>query len=115
MNHYKQLYSEKKRIEESSKIIIKYPDRVPIIVCKAKGCTLPDIDKQKFLVPKDMNIGQFIYIIRKRVKLDPHQALFVLINNNLSNSNKLLQGIYENDKDKDGFLYITYCSENTFG
>lgn len=115
MINYKNNYSEEKRIDESSRILKKYKDRIPIIVCKAPGCTLPDIDKQKYLVPKDMNVGQFIYIIRKRINLESNEALFVLINNNLSTSNKILQDIYENNKDPDGFLYVTYCSENTFG
>ena len=115
MNPYKYNNSEDKRIQECSRILKKHPDRIPIIVCKAKGCELPDIDKQKYLVPKDMNIGQFVYVIRKRIKLDSNQALFVLINNNLSTSTKLLDDIYETNKDKDGFLYVTYCSENTFG
>jgi len=115
MNNYKKNNPEEKRIQESSRIRNKHPTRIPIIVCKAKGCDLPDIDKQKYLVPKDMNIGQFVYVIRKRIKLESNQALFVLINNNLSTSNKLLEDIYENNKDEDGFLYVTYCSENTFG
>jgi len=115
MDQYKYNIPEDKRIEECSRIIKKYPARIPIIVCKAKGCSLPDIDKQKYLVPKDMNIGQFVYVIRKRIKLESNQALFILINNNLLTSSKLIEDVYENNKDKDGFLYVTYCSENTFG
>ena len=74
-----------------------------------------DIDKQKFLVPRDMNLGQFIYIISKRIKLDANEALFILVNNNLIPGNKVLNEVYENNKDIDGFLYVTYSSENTFG
>ena len=60
--------SLEERINESSSIKQKYPDRYPIIVNKHKSCTLPDIDKCKFLVPKDMPFSQFIFIIRKRIK-----------------------------------------------
>ena len=115
MEDYKKRISEETRIHECSRIRSKYPDRVPIIVCKDKNCKLPDIDKQKFLVPKDMNLGQFIYIIRKRIKLESIEALFVLVNHSLMTSTKLIEDIYQNNKDKDGFLYIIYSSENTFG
>ena len=112
---YKNNISEDTRIQECSRILNKHPNRVPIIVCKDKNCTLLDIDKQKYLVPQDMNLGQFIYVIRKRIKLQPNEALFVLVNNSLMPSNKSLQEVYESNKDTDGFLYIVYSSENTFG
>lgn len=115
MDDFKSKFTEEYRINECNRIINKYPERIPIIVCKDKKCTLVDIDKQKYLVPRDMNLGQFIYIIRKRIKLDPNEALFVLVNNNFIPGNKVLNEIYENNKCNDGFLYITYGSENTFG
>jgi GABA(A) receptor-associated protein len=60
----------KLRISESDKILKKYPNRVPIIIERGDKCILNDIDKTKYLVPKDLNMNQFIYIIRKRIKLD---------------------------------------------
>ena len=56
-----------KRLAESTNIKQKYVDRIPIIVEKYKNTTLPNIDKCKYLVPRDMNLGQFIYIIRKEL------------------------------------------------
>ena len=116
MNHlFKDNYSSDARKEESTRITQKYPTRTPIIVERAKTCELEDIDKKKYLVPNDMTISQFVYIIRKRIKLKPEQALFVTINNCLPESNTPLSQIYEKHKDEDGFLYIVYSSENTFG
>ena len=115
MEEYKNNISEDTRIQECSRILNKYPDRIPIVVCKDKNCSLLDIDKQKYLVPQDMSLGQFMYVIRKRIRLQPNEALFVLVNNSLIPSNKSLQEIYESNKDTDGFLYIVYSSENTFG
>ena len=48
METYKNLHSKEQRVNESNRITKKYPDRVPIIVCKSNNCTLSDIDKQKF-------------------------------------------------------------------
>ena len=115
MELYKGNNSFEKRHQESSRILNKHPDRIPIIVCKANDCKLPDIDKQKYLVPKDMSMGQFIYVIRKRIKLQANEALFILVNNSLQPGNRPIQEVYETHKDEDKFLYIIYSSENTFG
>lgn len=104
-----------KRKSESSKIKLKYPDRIPIIVEKYKSSNVADIDKNKYLAPKDMTIGQFTYIIRKKIKLKSNEALFITINNKSMTSSNLLSDIYELDHDEDDFLYIVYSSENTFG
>ena len=102
-------------MKESDRIKNKYPNRIPIIVEKKKDSELPDIDKSKFLVQKDMIINQFIYIIRKKINLKPNEAIFVTINNQMCISNQSLSEIYDKHKNDDGFLYITYSSENTFG
>lgn len=116
MDLFKNLNSLEKRKSECQRILKKHPERIPVIVCKnCKEGVLPDIDKQKYLVPKELTLGQFVYIIRKRIKLDPNQALFVLINNSLQPTNRLLEDIYSDSKDEDGYLYIVYSSENTFG
>jgi GABA(A) receptor-associated protein len=115
MNNFKKKIPLEKRKSESNNVMSKYKDRLPIIVQKFNDCKLPDIDKCKFLVPKDMNMGQFIYIIRKRIKLKPEEALFVIVNNNLVSSSEQINSVYEKHKDEDGFLYVIYTSENTFG
>ena len=115
MEDYKTRVSFEQRQSECKRILRKYPDRIPILVSKCKNCKLAEIDKEKYLVPADMNLGQFIYVIRKRIKLESSEALFIMVNNSLQPSNKLIQEIYEGLKDDDGFLYIQYSSENTFG
>ena len=76
----------KVRCEESKRIMNKYPDRIPVIVNKCNHSNIQDIDK-KYLVPGDMYIGQFTYIIRKNIKLSESEALFVTINNSLVPTN----------------------------
>lgn len=112
---FKEEHDENSRLQESKKIIIKYPTRIPIIVEKHERCQFEEINKKKYLVPKDMPMNQFVFVIRKRIKLDPSQSLFVMVNNSLVSSPELLGEVYETKKDTDGFLYMTYSSENTFG
>ena len=115
MNNFKNKNSFEKRNEESLKVIEKYSDRIPIIVQKDNKSDIQDIDKCKYLVPRSMTISQFSYIIRKRIKLESAQAIFITINNTLPGSYQTISEIYDSNKDDDGFLYILYTGENTFG
>ena len=107
--------SEEERLTESTKIIGKYPDKIPVIVEKYTKSSIKNIDKNKYLVSGDMTMSQFIYIIRKRIQLKSSEALFFFVNNILCNNSQSMIEIYNLYKDKDGFLYIEYSSENTFG
>jgi len=112
---FKEEHSLENRCQESSKIRSKYPDRIPVIVEKAARSTIQDIDKRKFLVPADLTVAQFMYIIRKRIQLPPEKAMFLFVNRVLPATSATIGTIYEEHKDEDGFLYIAYSGENTFG
>eukprot|EP01060_Flectonema_neradi_P040303 TRINITY_DN912_c0_g3_i1.p2 TRINITY_DN912_c0_g3~~TRINITY_DN912_c0_g3_i1.p2 ORF type:complete len:132 (+),score=27.40 TRINITY_DN912_c0_g3_i1:76-471(+) len=103
------------RKKESARIIAKYSDRIPVICERHSQSDVPDIDKTKYLVPVDLNAGQFIYVVRKRIKLQPEQALFLFINGVLPPTAALMQQLYADSKDDDGFLYIKYSGESSFG
>ena len=68
------------------------------------------IDKKKYLVPADLTVGQFVYVIRKRIKLSPEKAIFIFVDEVLPPTAALMSSIYDEHKDEDGFLYITYVS-----
>ena len=115
MNKFKKKYSFEKRRDESLSVINKYPDRLPIIVQRDNKSELPEVDKCKYLVPRNMTMSQFSFVIRKRIQLEPSQAIFITINHALVASSKLLSEVYEEQKNEDGFLYVIYTGENTFG
>ena len=96
-------------------LLEKYPDRVPVYVNKKENSDIDDISKHKYLVPNDMTMGQFIYILRKRIKMDSKKALFVFVNNMIVCNSDLMGTVYNKNKDEDGFLYMVYSGENTFG
>lgn len=103
------------RKKEADRIRLKYPDRVPIIVQKTMGADIANLDKIKYLCPSDLTLGQFLYVIRKRIKLPADQAIFLFINNELAKAGNLLSQAYKENADEDGFLYINYQGESTFG
>ncbi|CAM9652320.1 unnamed protein product [Chrysoparadoxa australica] len=41
--------------------------------------------------------------------------MFLFINNVVPTTNALISTIYEQHQDPDGFLYLKYASESTFG
>ena len=115
---FKEQHSYEDRVEEARRIIIKYSDRIPVIVQKhTSGNTdsLPNLQKTKFLVPDHITYGQFLYIIRTRIHLQPEKALFLFVNNKLPSASSGMRSIYEQNKDEDNFLYCFYSSESTFG
>jgi len=73
------------------------------------------IDKKKYLLPQDLTVGQFVFVIRKRIKLGAEKAIFVFVNDMLPPTSQCISALYQDKKDPDGFLYITYSGESTFG
>ncbi|KNE71069.1 hypothetical protein AMAG_15321 [Allomyces macrogynus ATCC 38327] len=115
-SQFKDEHPFEKRKDEANRIRQKYPDRIPVICEKVEKSDIATIDKKKYLVPADLTVGQFVYVIRKRIRLSPEKALFIFVNNGtLPPSAALMSLIYDQHKDEDGFLYITYSGENTFG
>ncbi|XP_020593982.1 autophagy-related protein 8C [Phalaenopsis equestris] len=112
-NSFKLEHPLERRQAEAARIREKYPDRIPVIVEKAERSDIPDIDKKKYSA--DLTVGQFVYVVRKRIKLSAEKAIFIFVKNTLPPTAAMMSAIYEENKDEDGFLYMTYSGENTFG
>jgi len=117
-NHTKFKYQNKtdifSRTAESKRIRLKYPDRIPV-VCESLDPEV-ELDKNKYLVPSDLTVGQFLYVIRRRIRLGPEKALFLFSEHGtLPPTSQILSTLYETEKNKDGFLYYGVTTENTFG
>ena len=112
---FKNEHTFEKRKDEADRIRIKYPDRIPVIAEMSDKSDLPDIDKKKYLVPADLTMGQFVYVIRKRIKLPADQAIFIFVNNILPPAASLMSQIYKDHADADGFVYCYISGESSFG
>lgn len=89
----------------------KYPDRIPVIVTVAKDV---EIKKNKYLVPLDLTMGQFQYVIRKNTNMKPTEAFFLFVGNRLIETSLLMSVVLEL-YGKDGFVHVHAMRENTFG
>lgn len=38
-------------------------------------------DGNRYLVPADLTVGQFVYVVRKRIKLSAEKAIFIFVKN----------------------------------
>ena len=104
------------RVKKSQIILEKYPDRVPLIIQPSKSDRdAYPIDKSKYITPRDLTLLQLQQIIRKRIHFPPEKALFMFIGNKIYPITSMIGPIYDSNKDADGFLYISYCQESTFG
>jgi len=112
---YKEEHPFEKRRAEGEKIRRKYPNRVPVIVEKAPKARLGDLDKKKYLVPSDLTVGQFYFLIRKRISLRPEDALFFFVNNTFPPTSATMGALYQEHHEEDFFLYIAYSDESTYG
>jgi len=67
------------------------------------------------LVPNDITVAQFMWIIRKRIDLAAEKAIFLFVDKIVPQSSWTMGELYNQYRHKDGFLYIAYSGESTFG
>lgn len=105
--------SFEERITQSTKMMKKYNDRVPIIISPKKNSIT--MSKRKFLPKKDSTLGSFIHFIKQYVDVNSRQSILAFANNTLIPISHTMGEIYKLHADSDGFLYIYITVENTFG
>ncbi|XP_026136592.1 microtubule-associated proteins 1A/1B light chain 3C [Carassius auratus] len=105
------------RKDEVCTIRSKFPNKLPVIVERyLREKKLPLLDKTKFLVPHELTLGQFLSLLRSKIALEASQALYLLISGkNTSCLSASMGEVYSQFRDPDGFLYITYASQDMFG
>ena len=113
---FKNTHTFEERKNEYERIVTKFPFKIPIIIeNNSTDLSIPDIDKTKFLLPVDMTISQFLIILRKKIKISPTSAIYIFIKKNIPQGTSIIADLYHKFKDDDGFLYMSYRGENTFG
>jgi GABA(A) receptor-associated protein len=124
---YKQKVPLNKRIDESNKILAKYPNYVPVIV------DLDDrfgtINKSKFLVPKEVSASHLLIAIRAQMNsLKKEEAMFMFSNEMLVCPTAIMGTLYDDyltklkydnskssDEKNEKYFYVKIHGENTFG
>ena len=71
-----------------------------------------------YILERKVIVSDFhvFFLFRNRMSLNANQAFYLIINNkSVASMSTTLAEIYKDDKDEDGFLYMTYASQEMFG
>ena len=105
-------------MEESKRIRIKYPNRIPTLIFP-KSNIEPQLDKNKYLVPLDLMLSSLVSVVRSRLGLTKEKAILFIIKKGtrvfIPHGDQLIGFLYDMYKDENGFLFINYFIENTYG
>lgn len=115
---FKKTFSDaKKRAEESARMLKEHPDYVPVIIERAKSSRdMETMSKHKFLVKSVRTVAEFMMTVRKNLTIDETTAIYLhTTEGSILSSQENMATLYEREKDEDGFLYVVYSKENTFG
>jgi len=101
-------------LSKVEKLLNENPHRVPIMVRPEKS------DRTyRFLVQEEMSLMQFMILLRKKIKLDPAQSIYVFVKSGkeatLPPTSSTIGSIYHEHKDKKLVLNLVYAKENVFG
>ncbi|XP_058389871.1 microtubule-associated proteins 1A/1B light chain 3C-like [Diceros bicornis minor] len=117
LSPFKQRKSLGKVLEEVAGIRVKFPGKIPVVVERyPREQVLPSLDKTKFLVPQELTMTQFLGVVQSRMVLGATAAVYLLVNSrNMVSMSVTMAEIYRDYRDEDGFLYLTYASQEVFG
>lgn len=93
----------------------KYRDRIPVFVDRATSKDPPS-KKSKYIIEGTTTFGALLAVIRKQIIVPAGSGLFVYtLNHQMIPVSNLVVTVYNDFKSEDGFLYVLYTLENTFG
>ena len=106
--------SLEERQSYSARLMIKHPDRIPVIIENNLK-----LDNYKYLLPKSLLFSEFLVIIRKKITLNKFEAIYSFVKNEneyiLVPMRESIGELYNRYKNLDNFFYIRFGIENTFG
>lgn len=70
-------------------------DRLQVIVEKSPRARVGNLEKNKYLVPSDLTVGQFYFLIRKKIQLNPEEALFFFVKDIIPPTSATMGALYQ--------------------
>lgn len=103
------------RTQETKKLGKEYPEKIPVILIRARNC-MYCLASQKFLVPIDMTMMEFVGKLRRNLFMPAHHGLYFIVSGNRVPALPVSMGqLYGEHSDEDGFLYILYTDQEDKG
>ncbi|XP_069739187.1 LOW QUALITY PROTEIN: gamma-aminobutyric acid receptor-associated protein-like, partial [Phaenicophaeus curvirostris] len=91
------------------------PPPSQVIVEKAPKARIGDLGQEKIPGALGLTVGQFYFLIRKRIHLRAEDALFFFVNNVIPPTSATMGQLYQEHHEEDFFLYIAYSDESVYG
>lgn len=110
-----------KKVNETTigkRLIEKFPGKIPIVVTLDKLFIDTNVEKkvERYTIDETNTVGVLINYIRKNMKLNPNEAIYLLTDKTSLSASLVLIQVYERHKNlKDDCLYINVVKENVFG
>ncbi|KAG8190727.1 hypothetical protein JTE90_024861 [Oedothorax gibbosus] len=99
---------------ESEEIGSLYPSSVPVILEKASSNGTPTAQKEKYLVPRNITVADFVLMVRKNMFLHNDASLLLVAGKEILHSSFKMGEVFDECKDEDGFLYLAYNAYKSF-
>eukprot|EP00092_Neocalanus_flemingeri_P099904 GFUD01127520.1.p1 GENE.GFUD01127520.1~~GFUD01127520.1.p1 ORF type:complete len:165 (+),score=36.54 GFUD01127520.1:66-497(+) len=114
---YRQRLELEDRRKECAESRMRYPTKILLVIEKHRAeKSLEEIDKIKWLVPQEMTLLQLSSVLKQRLKCPQHQQLFLTINGReFPPLLSPLASLHSQFCDEDGFLYLSYSSQECYG
>jgi len=115
---FKERFTYQDRKNKFNKFKEIYPDRIPVVLQpeqRYKNGSLNPMKKSFYLFGENVSVCKILQFIRSEIKIGDETAIWLFVNGIVPQMTSTLNSLYENNKDNDGFLYIVYCGELTFG
>jgi len=118
---YKKQKTFEERQEEAAAVLSRHPDKLAVVLERVRGeKMLPVLDPCVFTIGRGTKFAELMMRIRKRLQLNNRQTFYLIVNPEgskpLMPANTDEVDEYHNQyKEKDGFLYIAYGSQEVYG
>lgn len=103
------------RSNSRCRALFKHPGLVPVEVVHEQGSSDKKLGTYKYLVQPDMSMGQFMSMLRARLKIDATEGVFLMVGDVLAKNSSTMQDLYALHQDSDNILVITVAKERVFG
>ena len=101
------------RKKKSKVYLDNNPSKVPVLVESVEKEW--EFEKSKFLLPKNFNIAKLALMVKQYKKSKEDEAMYIYAGNRIMRADKLIGKIYEEYKEKDGFLYLRISNVPSLG
>ena len=115
IREYKEQVPVEARIQKAEELKKQRQNHCPLILLRAKGCRYPPPPPRykpaRYIVDGALQMGTFLYTIRKQMKLSKSDGLYLHVGETLPVLTSNIGEVYKNYADLDGFLYLVFSHE----